>query len=272
MRSVAWAAGTLVLLQILREPTRYLQRLLPWVVSLLATMVTLTTWGRGVLLTNSKANVWDSVLPMLMGIVEFGLFAVLAPRYFGSEEEDLGKDHVKEWLGKKFPRLRDRSKSFRENFHAWHLWFFLLALHTLLAVFLVKNRIANTDILNDFEPKLCCLATKLKGWIDDDKFGAIMATIFSTISGVLMVWFIQKYKSAERDKKRRLWAVLYVLLFIFPIYKLSAVINDAENQRQETDAIVFRLEQNPNEPPCTIELPCKNLPVKTPGSQGTPKR
>lgn len=79
MRSVAWAAGTIVLLRILRSDKKYWPRLLPWVGSFLATMVTLMTWGRGILLTNSSANVWDSVFPTLMGIVEFCLFAVLAP-------------------------------------------------------------------------------------------------------------------------------------------------------------------------------------------------
>ena len=268
MRSVAWAAGTLVLIQILRKPTRYFARILPWLVSLLATMVTLTTWGRGVLLTNSRANVWDSLLPTLMGIVEFCLFAILAPRpYFGGEEEEPTKDYAWDWLVAKYPYLNNvQIKSFRKNFRAWHLWFFVLAIHTLLAVFLTRNRLANMGVLVDCEPRLCCLAAKLKGWIENDRFGATMATTFSTLSGILMVLFLQKYKSAEGKGKRTifLWALLYVLLFVFPIYKLSSVISDAENQRQETDNIVFRLKNNPTEPICREELPCKNLPAKPP--------
>src|SRR5713101_4187506 len=70
MRSVAWAAGTIVLLHILRNFPKYFPRLLPWALSFVATMLTLTTWGRGILLTNSRANKWDSFFPMFMGITE----------------------------------------------------------------------------------------------------------------------------------------------------------------------------------------------------------
>src|SRR6266487_3856601 len=71
MRSVALAAGTLVLMEILLQFRRYGVRLLPWTVAFGAILVTLTTWGRGVLLTNSRANVFDAILPILMGITEF---------------------------------------------------------------------------------------------------------------------------------------------------------------------------------------------------------
>src|SRR6266850_4970419 len=126
MRSVAWAAGTIVLLAILRNRTIYLPRLLPWIVSFLATMVTLMTWGRGVLFTNSRANLWDSILPTLMGILEFCLFAVLAPpELFGGDTSANAFDSAT-LLGRVF-----------NNLNAWHFWFFVLAAHSSVAVALV---------------------------------------------------------------------------------------------------------------------------------------
>src|SRR2546421_715740 len=113
MRSVALAAGTLVLIKIALDFKNYRPRLLPWVAALLATMVTLLTWGRGILLTNARANVLDAIIPTLMGITEFCLFAILLPQ----------------------ENLSDQKPATEQKFEPWYLWFLVLAIHTLLAVF-----------------------------------------------------------------------------------------------------------------------------------------
>lgn len=253
MRSVAWAAGTIVLIRILRNPTRYLPRLLPWLVSFLATMVTLMTWGRGILLTNSRANVRDSVIPTLMGIVEFCLFAILAPGEDGVLGQVPEEDRTKEWLVKHLEPLRkflgNKSRLLRlqflfdermvTDFRAWHLWFFVLGIHALLAVLLIGNRIENTLIPTDFDPRLYSLANEYMQWMLADKFGATIGTVASIISGFLMLIAVHLFKSTKKTRIKICSVVLYIALFIPPIGLFCHVIKDAERQRQRADQIVF---------------------------------
>lgn len=255
MRSVAWAAGTIVLLQLIRQPEKYLPRLLPWLVSFLATMVTLMTWGRGVLFTNSRASLGDSIIPTLMGILEFCLFAVLAPDgtfgIIGSNK------HEK-------PKWREKLP----HFHAWYLWFFLLAIHTGLAVLLVRNRIANTKIYEDYDPKLCSIAKQYMQWMVADRDGAGEATIASLVLGIVMIgiikWWLalteKRRKSGIHTKARKrinallvVLSLLYVGLFAMPVYKLYGVITVAEQQRQIADDEITKIkrESNPLPSRCT---------------------
>ncbi len=230
MRSVAWAAGTVVLLEIVRHRTDYLPRLLPWLVSFLATMVTLMTWGRGVLFTNSRANLGDSIFPTLMGILEFCLFAILAPPgIFGGGGTSVGFNAA------------TRFGRFLGNLHAWHFWFFVLAAHTALAVLLVKNRIDQTDIANDFDPKLSTLANSYMNWMKADKSGAWTATKASLFFGVLMIFTIHIFKSYEKGWIHVISAIVYPALFVLPILNLGRVIIDAERQRQEADYQVSQI-------------------------------
>jgi hypothetical protein len=225
MRSVVWAAATIVLLEILANYSKRKLRLLPWLASLMATMVTLMTWGRGVLLTNSKADVWDSILPTLMGITEFCLFAVLAPRLFGIQSPQGNSDEQK-----------GDSDSEIESFP--YYWFFVLALHAGLAVLLVLNRIYLTDKVNDFAPELRGLASEYVGWMWQDVIGAGVSCIFFIIFGLVTRRLMREPQSSP---KRKRYVRILVVLTLLPTLAYMKVIYDAEQQRQRTDKEVFRL-------------------------------
>lgn len=188
---------------------------------MLATMVTLMTWGRGVLFTNSRASVWDSLIPTFMGIVEFLLFAILVPEVFGGPSHNAG--------------------GLWQRFEPWHFWFFLLAVHTALAVVLVHNRILNTDIPNDYEPRLLPLANQYMKWMEFDRAGAWTATIASLILGVLMVAVIQIYKSSGKWWVRLIFGAAFIALFYMPAKNLIEVIRYADAQRQEADREVSEM-------------------------------
>jgi len=227
MRSVAWAAGTIVLLTIFRNWKTHLPRLLPWGVTFLATMVTLMTWGRGVLFTNSRASVWDSVLPTAMGVVEFCLFAILVPQVFGVDSATFD--------------LTTRVGRFLGRFEIWHFWFFFLAAHTALAVALVHNRIINTQIPQDYEPRLVPLANEYMQWMQHDRAGAWFATKASLISAVFMILFIHTFRATERWWIHLICGVLYLGLFVGPAINLVQVIADSESQRQDADRQVSEM-------------------------------
>lgn len=227
MRSVAWAAGTIVFLTIIRNGKDYLPRLLPWSISLLATMVTLMTWGRGVLFTNSRASVWDSIVPISMGILEFCLFAILAPQVFGGP-------------GATFD-LTSRAGRFLGRFEIWHFWFFFLAVHSALAVGLVHNRILNTRIPDDFEPRLLPLGKEYVKWMEHDRSGAWTATKASLFLGIVMLITINFFKASERWWIHLICGAIYVALFVMPAINLVQVIMYAETQRQDADRQVSEI-------------------------------
>jgi hypothetical protein len=214
MRSVAWAAGTLVLLEILTNFNKYRLRLLPWVASMLATVVTVSTWGRGVLLTNSRASLGDMFFPILMGIAEFCLFAVLSPQRILGDQDDTDN-------GAKL----------------WHYWFFAQAIHALLAAFLVLNRIYHTDPVNDFDKTLQPLATEYMEWMRGDVIGASIGTVMFTGLGVLTVYLMRR--SQKSPDRRRLFNAICAGLVLIPIFIYSMVIYQANQQRQRTDEYVF---------------------------------
>jgi hypothetical protein len=218
MRSVAWAAGTIVLLKILLNFKKYGLRLLPWIASLLATVVTVTTWGRGVLLTNSRASLGDVFLPILMGITEFCLFAILFPRQDLDDREDDADDGD-------------------NKVKPWHFWFFAQATHALLAVLLVLNRIYNTDPVSDFDKTLQPLATEYMQWMRGDVIGASIGTVVFTLLGLLTIYFVRR--SQKFPERRRRYRVIGAGLVLFPIFIYSMVIYQADKQRQRTDEFVF---------------------------------
>jgi hypothetical protein len=239
MRSVAWAAGAIVLVHILRNPERYLPRLFPWALSFIATMITLTTWGRGVLFTNSRANVWDSVYPTLMGIVEFCLFAILAPpEVFGGKSRDKPKDNDPWW------------QKLYANTHAWHFWFFGLAVHAGLAVKLVNNRMENTNTEIDYVPKLHSLACQYMEWMRADKIGAATGVKVSIGFGILLVVVIRLFKWIYNKESKSAWnyvvlgllGLVYVGIFVVPASQFIPVIKEAERQRQVADEQVSQIQ------------------------------
>lgn len=200
MKSVVFAMSTYVLFQIVIQIDNNWPRLLPWLVSLLATLVTHMTWGRGILLTNSRGNVWDSVFPLLMGIAEFGLFFILSPV-------------------EKQPNL-------------WQWWFFVLAIHAFLAVGLVHNRIGNTQS-EDFSDDLQDLAREYQTWMFEGRKGALIATVLAAFLG----WFTVSALPCLVDG---IWyAISYWILTVPFIIIFLSVIRNADRQRQRMDQLVF---------------------------------
>ncbi len=119
-------------------------------------------WGRGILLTNSRANILDSFFPLLTGLVEFSLFALLSLRLF-------------------LPTLTDIQRLVHQTWPNW--WFLALAAHGLLSVGLVVNRLCVMNISADFDTPLHPVASTLRGWMRGDVLGA---SAFSC--GALLVW------------------------------------------------------------------------------------
>jgi hypothetical protein len=213
MRGVSLALGSYVLVEILRDWKTYWRRIFPWIGALLATMVTLTTWGRGVLLTNSSANVGDAFFPLLMGIIEFGLFAILSPQ---KSLKDGRLDHELELLG---------------------TWFLVLGTHSFLAFLLVSNRILQADFVKDFEPNLRQLANELMQWMDNDRLGSsICAPLFYAVG-----WLVNKLSRPLQGNSRVPHWILKIILWavtVLPIAAYVKVVWDAESQRQRIDDFI----------------------------------
>jgi hypothetical protein len=211
MRSIALAAGTIVLLEIFGNWRKYRWLLFPWIATLLACLVTITTWGRGVLLANSPANILDAVLPMLIGIVEVCMFTILSPRILLQRESDTTSDGV----------LPPRS------FRHWAYWFVFSAMHAFLAVFLVWNRMSLTHVDLDFSADLRSLGLEYVGWMKGDVIGASVGTVLSAVSACILL----------RKKKNTLrWSVALTLI---PIVVFVCVSVQADHQRSRTNDVIF---------------------------------
>lgn len=216
MRSIALAAGTVVLLEILVNCRTYRLLLLPWLATLIACLVTITTWGRGLVLTNSRADLLDTVLPMLMGIAEVCMFTILSPRL-------LLRHEPQETHGQKLPE---------DSFRLWIYWFVFSTIHTFLAVILVGNRISQTNVAEDFCKELKPLAEEYITWMWSDLIGALFGTALSAASAFfLFIWF-------RKQKSLRGWCIG---LTVLPIIILTSVVIRADHQRERTEAFIFAL-------------------------------
>lgn len=159
IKGVTLGAATFVGLSIFSDINTNWPRVPLWIASFIAMTVSYMTWGRGVLLSNSRSNLWDSIFPLKMGMFEIALFGILQP-----------KDES--------PQL-------------WQHWFLLLSLHSLLAVFLITNRIKKTIIKEDFKPSLQDkLATECVMWMKADWIGALSVSIASIIIWFILNWFV----------------------------------------------------------------------------------
>lgn len=145
MMGVSFAAGTIVLLEILQDLPSNWARLTYWFASLMTNIVSYLTWGRGTLLANSRGNLRDSVLPLLLGVGEFLLFAILSVKTF--VEADV-----------------------------WRWWFFIAAFVLICAVLITHNRLMVTKVTEDFTPDLQDLGHEMLEWIKEDRKGAWVGT------------------------------------------------------------------------------------------------
>ena len=201
MKGVALAAATFVGLEILISWSTAWPRILPWMASLLASIVSYMTWGRGVLLANSRGSLWDTVLPFLIGIDEFCLFAILAPR---PESPDV-----------------------------WRWWFAVLAGHGLTAALLTHNRVRNTDLQRDFAAELRQLGGEYQAWIRDDRFGAGVVSLLALASLVVAVVVLPRYITGTG------YIVWYWILTVPFIGVFLVVISRADCQRRRIDEVVY---------------------------------
>lgn len=148
MKSVTFAAGTIVLIEILSHETEIWLRLPLWIVSLMATLLSYLTWGRGTLLINSRGNLQDAVLPLFMGITEFLLFALLS---FGSIANET----------------------------AWRWWFAALAADFFIGALITWNREKITHLTEDFAPDIRNLGKEMAQWVQNDRRGAVKGLILA---------------------------------------------------------------------------------------------
>ena len=201
MKGVSLAAGTLVLLEILADLGVLWPRLVLWLTSVVAVMVTYLTSNKGILLTNSRANLGDSLLPLLVGINEFCLFAVLSPRMVSSS--------------------------------LWRMWLIVLAVHALMGLGLVYNRYrimkkhgTELENLEDLSKKLIDWA---KTGVRNTAWGA--ATAFAV--GSLAIFVLPSWVTGMR------YAIVYAALALPFLFILSYIAYDSDRQRQEIDCHAF---------------------------------
>src|SRR5258707_8430243 len=135
-----------------------------------------------------------------MGIVEFLPFAILAAaEVFGGKSRDK-TNSTEGWWRRRF---RDA--------HAWHFWFFGLAIHAGLAVLLVSNRITNTNTEIDYAPELHSLSCEYMGWMYADKSGARTGMFVSIGLGFALVIVILLFKWIKECKSGFRYIGLVVL-------------------------------------------------------------
>ena len=203
VKGTALAAATLVALAIFSDLRTHWPRIAPWFASLMAITVSYMTWGRGVLLTNARSNLLDSIFPLMMGLVEFLLFGLLLP---------------------------DKERPF-----LWHHWFSILGLHSLLAVLLIQNRLKNTILEEDFSPNLFPLGLELVKWLRKDQIGAGIATVSSLIIWLAMITVGWPYLGPPyADLTHTVLAGLAGILLLLPILS-------ADHQRHYVDKFVSTL-------------------------------
>jgi len=116
-----------------------LQQVALWITSFSFSLVTIATWSRGSAFTNARANPWDIVLPIALGMCEGLLFAVLAP----------SKDAPQVWV----------------------FWYLVYGLFATCAAGLVLNRLNQAHPLN-YAADLRAKVKDYRKWLFEDIEGA----------------------------------------------------------------------------------------------------
>jgi len=155
MMGVTLAGGTIILLQIIMKMPGSWALIPYWVTSLFALLVSSITWGRGTLLANSRGNLWDTILPLLLGVFEFLLFAVLSP-----------------------------DNKITDGPYKW--WFLAMLGIMICAERITNNRLEITNISEDFSPEVQDLGREMMGWIKEDRFGTRIAIGATTVILIAM--------------------------------------------------------------------------------------
>ncbi|MCB0653943.1 MAG: hypothetical protein KDC85_21880 [Saprospiraceae bacterium] len=184
MKGATLATGTLILLEIFTGMPNMWLYILFWLASLAAAMTTYFTWSRGITLTNSRGNVWDSVFPLLLGITEVLLFGLLYIKKT-TDNQPIGL--------------------------FW--WFICLAIYFALAVGITYNRYGVTNVTLDFSPELQNLGKEYQGWIKEDQIGSLIGMIFAVVAAIIS-WFFQKNYCLQA-----IFVGSFILLFFYVINK-----------------------------------------------------
>jgi len=200
-KNVALGIAAFVLITFAREPDTLVPRLMFWLASVSVLLVTHATAARGVLLAGYRYGWLDTVVPLAMGLIECLLFTMLQP----------SKDDPRLWL--------------------W--WFVPLAIHMLLAVCLVLNRLhllKSEDFVRPLQP----LAKTLRGWMREDVIGATGCAAFVIAAGsALQFWIIPHHPPAHG------WQTTFGLS-VFVV--MCNVIAKAERERNKIVAFVRQLQ------------------------------
>lgn len=171
-KGVALYVSSVALLHICDDFTSRWTLLGPWFASLMATLITYTTWGRGILITNARCNIGDSIFPSLMGILEAMLFGVLLPEYDSCR-------------------------------HCWFLFFFL---HAGVAVFLIINRLRNSVLAEDFDDNTRPVGALMEKWLRRDRLGAGAFAV-----AALLIWIVLFFVAPkDRAPQIQMWSALAI--------------------------------------------------------------
>jgi hypothetical protein len=170
-------------------------RVFLWVASMGFVFVTYATWLRGSIFATANTNFLDVVYPVAMGLVEYGLFAILSP---------------KAPISLPFSYL-------------------LFSLHALFAVLLTSNRLKQTTI-KDFERDISepdkifpeGLPSEYIKWVGDDKRGARMLSAITFGVFVVMIYWKRFWTSPESAVYHMLFVTSLLLMAIFIIRQATS--------------------------------------------------
>jgi len=188
-------------------------RLGPWFASMSALIVAQVTWNRGVIFTNARASLLDTVLPLVMGLFEVALFAVL---------------------------IDGPSRIVPPDF--WHNWFYVMAGHSLTACALVLNRIRNTDLEHDFDRSLRGLAREYCNWTRQDAIGSGVSGGIALAVGLTFSRLVWQAPMSERPWAEPIFCGLAVLIALALWVK---PIRDADRQRRYAEYFVSSTDAPP---------------------------
>jgi hypothetical protein len=203
-KGIALGAAGLVLLQILSNLEANWMRLLPWAASLAAILLSYLKLSQGILVSNNRTNVRDSLLPLLMSVVELLLFAVLA----------VDKDSPYAWLN----------------------WPAFLAAHSFLAAALLHSRIGLVDLQRDFthdasEEDVSQLAGEYGSWLKSDRLETSLAAILQFV-----FWIVQRFWIGPKSS---VWLVTGFAFVCF-IFAWKPILN-ASREYKRIDELVSDL-------------------------------
>jgi hypothetical protein len=213
IKGIALTTAAALLLDIIAELPSSWIILLPWITSMTAALVTHMTWSRGMILTNSRANLLDVVFPILAGMFEFLLFAIFIPNN-----------------GLAILALQ-RSQS-----NLWLNWFGCLAAQMFLGGLIAHNRLQQSKENVDFQG-LDDLAKKYRLWMKNDRLGALTLSTCALLAWTVTRYVLCRYGLARAGKIQAAASVLFTIVLVI-------VLIGADSQRQEIDDYVTQIDRS----------------------------